>query len=115
MKIRAIPAHAQKPVEMPGARDAKIRMLIGPEDGARNFHMRQFEIAPGGCTPHHQHEYEHEIVVLAGRGTARTPEGDRPFQAGDVIFVPPDESHQFLNSGGEPCQFICLIPAPRPT
>jgi quercetin dioxygenase-like cupin family protein len=115
MKIRAIATHAQKPVEMPGAQGAKIRLLIGPDEGATNFHMRQFEIAPGGCTPHHQHDYEHEIVVLAGRGTARTPEGDRPFQAGDVIFVPPGELHQFVNSGGEPCQFICLIPAPRQT
>jgi quercetin dioxygenase-like cupin family protein len=53
MKIRAIRAHAQKPVEMPGAQGAKIRLLIGPEEGATSFHMRQFEIAPGGCTPHH--------------------------------------------------------------
>lgn len=98
---------------MPGARGARMRMLIGPEDGAGRFHMRHFEVEPGGCTPHHQHDYEHEILVLEGSGMAVHATGERPFKAGDVIFVPPNEIHQFRNTGTEPCEFICLIPAPE--
>lgn len=113
MKIRSIAGHEQKEVTMEGARGAKMRILVGPEDGARNFHMRHFEVRAGGCTPHHQHDYEHEILVLKGRGTARSIEGDRPFKAGDVIFVPANEPHQFQNTGSGPCEFICLIPAPQ--
>ena len=113
MKIAALESIRQTPVEMPGATGARMRMLVGPQDGASNFHMRQFEIEPGGYTPHHQHDYEHEILILAGEGVARSGAGDRPFRAGDVIFVPPNEMHQFRNTGRDPLKFICLIPAPK--
>jgi len=112
MKVQAIHTHEQKPVAMDGASGAKMRMLIGPAENARNFHMRHFEVAPGGHTPHHQHDYEHEIVVLRGEGIARSEQGERQFSAGDVIWVPANEMHQFRNTGSGPLEFICLIPAP---
>ncbi len=112
MKILPIKAHRQEIVMMEGAKGARMRMLIGSADGADNFHMRHFEVEPGGCTPHHQHDFEHEILVLRGEGTARTSNGMRPIKAGDVIYVPPNEMHQFCNSSNEPIEFICLIPAP---
>jgi len=112
MKIRGLKAHRQEPVVLDGAKGARIRILIGPEDGAGNFHMRHFEVEPGGCTPRHQHDYEHEVLVLKGTGMAGTPDGDRPFKEGDVIFVPANEVHQFCNTSQEVCEFICLIPAP---
>ena len=112
MKIAPIKAHRQEPVAVNGARGARMRILIGPEDAAPNFFMRHFEVEPGGCTPHHQHDYEHEILVLKGAGTARTPAGDRPFKSGDIIYVPANEVHQFCNTSTENCEFICLIPRP---
>ncbi len=113
MKVQSIESHQQNKVEMEGAEGAKMRMLIGPDDGAGNFHMRQFEVAPGGHTPHHNHDYEHEIIVLEGQGIAKSEQGDRTFKAGDVIFVPAGEMHQFQNTGADPLKFICLIPAPQ--
>jgi len=113
VKIQDITSHEQAPVTMDGAKDARIRILIGPNENAPNFHMRHFEIGPGGHTPLHAHDYEHEVLVLKGRGTARTVEGDRPFKAGDVIYVPAGERHQFANTSHAPCEFICLIPAPK--
>jgi quercetin dioxygenase-like cupin family protein len=112
LKIAPIKAHRQEPVTANGARGARMRMLIGPDERAPNFFMRHFEVEPGGCTPHHQHDYEHEILVLRGSGTARTPTGDRPFHTGDIIYVPANEMHQFCNTSDEPCEFICLIPRP---
>jgi quercetin dioxygenase-like cupin family protein len=113
MKVQGLEGHAQKKVTMPGASGAKMRMLVGPEDGAANFHMRHFEVAPGGYTPHHQHDYEHEILILKGAGIAKSCDGERAFKSGDVIFVPANEMHQFINPGDQPLEFICLIPAPR--
>ncbi|MCH7703407.1 MAG: cupin domain-containing protein, partial [Planctomycetes bacterium] len=40
-------------------------------------------------------------------------QGDRPFGAGDVIFVPANEMHQFVNTDDTSCEFICLIPVPE--
>lgn len=113
MNVTSMESIEQTPVRMEGASGAKMRMLVGPRDGAANFHMRQFEVEPGGFTPHHQHDYEHEILVLAGTGAARSEAGERTLKAGDVIWVPPNEMHQFRNTGAEPFKFICLIPAPR--
>lgn len=113
MKVTPLVEHPQRDPGLPGCQDVKMRMLVGPDDGARVFHMRHFEVAPGGWTPHHQHNYEHEVLVLGGRGTLRGDDRDRPLQAGDVVWIPPNEMHQFVNSGAEPLQFICLIPAPQ--
>ena len=113
MKVRAIADHPQREVDMPGATLVKMRMLVGPEGGAPNFHMRHFEVAPGGHTPHHQHDYEHEILVLRGRGVAVSEQGEWPIGPGDVIYVAPNEVHQFRNTADEPLEFSCLIPAPR--
>lgn len=113
MELYAITSQPQHEVSMEGAARVKMRMLIGPEQAAPTFHMRHFEIAPGGHTPHHQHDYEHEVLILKGAGTVRSEDGDRPFKPGEVIYVPPDEKHQFINGGQDACEFICLIPAPK--
>ena len=113
MKVQSLESHEQAAVTMAGAEGARMRMLVGPADGAKNFHMRHFEVEAGGFTPHHQHDYEHEILVLKGQGTAKSALGDRPFKSGDVIFVPANEMHQFMNTGPSSLEFICLIPAPQ--
>ena len=113
MKVQPIADHEQTDVQMEGAAGVKMRTLIGPQEEAQNFHMRHFEIAPGGHTPHHQHDYEHEVLVLLGSGVLKSAQDEQKFHAGDVIFVPPNEKHQFLNTYDSPCTFICLIPAPR--
>lgn len=113
MKVEPIGHHEQMDVDMEGATGVRMRMLVGSKDGAPNFHMRHFEVEPGGHSPHHRHDYEHEILILKGTGVAKSEQGDRPFQAGDVIFVPANEKHQFQNAGDDALEFICLIPAPE--
>lgn len=113
MKVKAVAEHSQHPVTMSGAAGAQMRMLVGPDEDARNFHMRHFEVEPGGYTPHHKHDYEHEILILKGEGVAQSEQGEKRICAGDVIWVPPNEMHQFRNTGKSPLEFICLIPAPQ--
>ncbi len=100
------------PVDMEGAVGCQIRCLIGEPDGAPSFSMRQFEVAPGGHTPKHTHAYEHEVFVLEGNGVALEGNVEHPLSPGSVIFVKPNELHQFRNAGSGPFKFICLIPHP---
>jgi quercetin dioxygenase-like cupin family protein len=88
----------------------KIRWLIDANTGAPHFAMRHFEIAPGGNTPLHTHGWEHEVFILGGSGVVAHADGDTPFAAGDVIFMPGDEEHQFRNTGSEPVTMLCLVP-----
>ena len=110
MKVQHYTETDMQPVEMPGARGCHVRWLIGKQDGAPTFAMRQFEVEPGGHSPRHSHPYEHEVFVLEGRGEVWENETPRPIQAGDIVFVRPDEIHQFRNTGQAPLKFLCLIP-----
>lgn len=100
----------QVPVDMPGSQGCKVRWLVGQPDGAPNFAMRQFEVAAGGHTPRHSHPYEHEIFVLEGEGVAVEGTTERRMRAGDVLYVAPDEIHQFRNTSGATLKFLCLVP-----
>jgi quercetin dioxygenase-like cupin family protein len=104
-----IPAEA---VMTEGSSGCRIRCLIGPNDGAPSFTMRQFEVAAGGNTPKHQHGYEHEVFILEGQGVALDSRGEHPLRAGTAIYVAPNEIHQFRNTGAGPLKFLCLIPHP---
>jgi len=93
-----------------GVKDTKLRWLISKKDGAENFAMRLFEIEPGGNTPLHQHDWEHEVFVVEGKGEARDKENRKPFKKGDIFFIPSMEWHQFVNTSDETLKFLCLIP-----
>lgn len=109
MKVCHYTAVAAQEVEE-GAEGVKIRWLITGEDGAPNFAMRHFEIAPGGHTPHHAHAWEHEVFILTGRGKVVGPDGETPLEAGTVVLVPGSEEHHFETVGQEPMTLLCLVP-----
>ena len=110
MKVSPSQEVPSQPVEMEGASGCSVRWLVGEPDGAPNFAMRQFEVAAGGFTPRHSHPYEHEVYVLAGEGVVFEGNRQHTIRAGDVVFVAPDEVHQFRNTGEQPLRFLCMIP-----
>lgn len=93
-----------------GARGVSIRWVISKDDDAKNFYMRVFDVQPGGHTPYHQHDWEHEVFILDGEAEVVTEEGPRKAPAGTVVFAKPKEMHQFRNAGNGLMRFICLIP-----
>lgn len=111
MKVVNFQKVKEEPVKDPAAKDVFIRLLVGGDDGAKKFHMRRFRLRPGGHTPHHAHDWEHEIFVLAGKGELVLQSGNRPLGPGDVAFVDPNLLHQFRAAGDADFEFLCLIPA----
>ena len=93
-----------------GAKDTTIRWVITDKDGAKNFAMRIITINPGGHTPYHQHDWEHEILVMEGNGVLKSEKSGEPFKPGDVIFIKPGEMHQMRNEGKKVIRVTCLIP-----
>ncbi len=87
------------------------RVVIGKSDGARNFCMRVFTVAPGGFTPLHSHDWEHEVFVHGGKGRVFQDGEWVEVTSGSVIFVPGGDEHQFKNEGDEDFVFACLIPS----
>ncbi len=99
-----------QPMRVEGAAKVSMRLLIGRDHGAPTFAMRQFTVEPGGHTPLHRHNYEHEVMIVAGKGVVRGGETLREVRGGDVVFMPANEMHQFRNTGDQPLVFICLVP-----
>jgi quercetin dioxygenase-like cupin family protein len=91
------------------------QVLIGPAEGARRFAVRYFELAPGSASTLDPHHHDHGVLVLRGEGVVRLGNEDRPIGVGDVVYVSPDEVHQFANTGSEPLGFLCVIPPKMPT
>ena len=110
MKIRKTMEIEPQAVEADGASGAQIRWVISRADGAPNFAMRIFDIQPGGHTPGHSHDWEHEIYVIEGEITGIDGDGEHALVAGDAVFVPGGEHHQFRNDGGAVARMMCLVP-----
>jgi quercetin dioxygenase-like cupin family protein len=110
MKVLHYEEVEQQPVHREDASGCQVRWLLGERDGAPNFALRQFEVAPGGYTPRHSHPYEHEVFVLEGQGVVVEGDREHAFGPGTVMLVKPDELHQFRNTGDRPLKFLCLIP-----
>ncbi len=87
------------------------RVVIGKDDGAPNFCMRMFTLAPGGFTPRHSHDWEHEILIHDGNGKVFKDGEWVAIERGSVIFIPGGDEHQFKNDSDSDLVFACLIPS----
>jgi quercetin dioxygenase-like cupin family protein len=110
--IRNVNSTPTKPVEMQGVKGVRMAIMAGREDGVPNFAMRHFQVEPNGHAPHHSHDYEHEVYVVEGGGTVLLEGKEHPIKAGDVVYVPADEEHQF-RAGDKGMRFLCLVPVSR--
>ena len=95
-----------------GREGVRIRWAIGRNVGAPHFVARIIELDPGAATGYHTHAWEHEVVVLEGRGTVRDANGIAALEPGVCVYVEPGEEHEFANTGESILRFVCVIPYP---
>ncbi len=110
MFVRRADELAGRAMEMDGADGVTMRIMVGRDDGAPNFAMRHFTVIPGGHTPRHKHDYEHEVVVVEGAGRVESDGRHREVRPGDVVYIPPNTLRQFVNESEAPFKFLCLVP-----
>lgn len=111
VKLQKVSDISLKSVDISGAKNTSIRVLISKADGAENFAMRLFEIAPNGNTPLHSHPHEHEVFILEGSGVFVCDGREYEIMPEKFIFVPGNIEHQFKNTGESVLRFLCLVPA----
>ncbi len=98
-----------EPTEVEGL---TVRWGINKDQGANNFSMRLLELAPLKSTPMHQHDSEHEIFVLVGRGEVVTEDDAYPIREGSIIYIAPNEIHKFNNTGADILRFVDAVMFP---
>jgi uncharacterized cupin superfamily protein len=68
-----------------------------------------YELDPGNFVVYHfHHAWEELLVVLRGRPTLRTPDGDRQLAEGDAVYFPLGRSgaHGIKNETDEPVRIL---------
>ncbi len=98
-------------VEMEGAENVSKKVPIGQKEGWNGYTMRTFTIGPGGHSPKHSHDWEHEVFILEGEGKIVGDSMTLPLCAGDAGFVPCGENHYFENTGEQTMKMLCIIPS----
>jgi len=72
--------------------------------------MSLYELLPGQtqCPYHFHHGADELILVLRGRPTLRTSDGERELEPGDVVHFPKGSAgaHQVVNRTGEPGRYV---------
>ncbi|MEW5746751.1 MAG: cupin domain-containing protein [Nitrospirota bacterium] len=89
------------------------KVLVGNKGEATKFHLRYFEIAPGGYSSLEQHRHAHVVIGVRGKGKVRM--GKRLYAIGhlDTVYIGPDTVHQLTNPYDEPFGFFCIVDARR--
>ena len=94
------------------------RARIGYELGSELVGCSLWEVPPGEAAyPYHFHYSDEELViVLAGRPTLRTPEGERELDEGEAVHFPLGESgaHQLINRSDSTVRFLSMSSHGRP-
>lgn len=78
---------------------------VAPLVGGEQLGLSVYELPPGNsvCPYHYEPGIEEWLLVLVGRPTLRTPEGEQELEPWDLAFFPSDESgaHKVTNSTDE--------------
>jgi quercetin dioxygenase-like cupin family protein len=90
-------------------KDTTIQVLISSQEGP-NFALRKFSMLPGGGMPRHTNEVEHEQYVLRGEAVITIGSETYHVKTGDAVFIPAGAIHSYENTGGEPFEFLCIVP-----
>ena len=92
--------------ELPGLRGQRV----GAAAGAEKLGATVYELDPGGrVSPLHVHHANEEmLIVLSGRPTLRTADGERELAPGKVVAFPAGRrgAHQVLNRSGEAARVL---------
>ena len=91
---------------------------VGGRIGAELIGGSMYEVEPGDrLWPYHTHHANEEwVVVLRGRPTLRTPDGEHALQEGDVVAFPRGKAgaHQISNPTDEPIRVLMLSTLIKP-
>jgi quercetin dioxygenase-like cupin family protein len=89
------------------------RVLIGDRGESTKFHVRYFEISPGGASSLEKHRHEHVVICVKGEGFVRTGKVKRKMGFMDTLYICPDTIHQLTNPFEIPFGFFCIVNARR--
>ncbi len=93
--------------------DIVRRVIVGNKGETARFHLRYFEISPGGYSSLEKHKHEHAVICVRGKGKVLTGKKINTLNFLDTLYIAPDAPHQLRNPFDEPFGFFCIVNAKR--
>ncbi|MEM2123442.1 MAG: cupin domain-containing protein [Candidatus Bathyarchaeia archaeon] len=90
-----------------------LRHTLAASQADIKFHLRYFEIEPGGYTTFERHNHAHVVIGKRGVGIAIAGEEIYTLREDDILIIKGGAPHQLLNREGEPFGFYCIVDADR--
>ncbi len=90
---------------------------VGAQAGGKALAVKVFEIPSGESLCPYHYEYEEEwLLVFGGEVVLRTPDGETPLEAGDLVcFQPgPEGAHKLTNTSASGARVMMFSSAREP-
>ncbi|HET8562853.1 MAG TPA: cupin domain-containing protein [Candidatus Binatia bacterium] len=98
------------PIEQTRQGHLQFYISLWTEVAARALDLMAMEIAPQEHTGKHRHIFEEMIFVQEGKGYDVHEQTKYPWEAGDIICIPPMTAHQHFNDGNAPARLVSTWP-----
>ncbi|HSI96926.1 MAG TPA: cupin domain-containing protein, partial [Gaiellaceae bacterium] len=100
----------------PGGGYAVGGTVIGKRLAMKELGVTLYVLPPGNAqAPYHWHHVTEELLlVLGGRPTLRSPDGERQLDPGDMVAFPhgPEGAHKIVNGTSEPARYLIFSTKP---
>jgi quercetin dioxygenase-like cupin family protein len=87
-------------------------ILLTGRDTAGRYSLIDMHVPPGGGPPPHRHDFEESFTILEGEIEATFRGQKTTVRAGQVINIPANAPHQFVNKSDHAARLLCLCSPP---
>lgn len=89
------------------------REFVGDDNGEVGVSLLFIDAPPSRGPGLHRHAYEEIFILQEGQATFTAGDEQREARAGEIVVVPPDTPHRFVNTGDGPLRLISIHPSSR--
>ena len=93
--------------------DSLTREFVGDQHGGAGVCLIFVEAGPGDGPALHRHPYEEIFVVQEGESLFVAGDEERAVGAGEIVVVPANVPHRFVNTGSGTLRQIDIHVSPR--
>ena len=93
--------------------DTIAREFVGADHGGIGICVLLVEAEPGTGPALHRHPYPELLIVQQGRAQASVGDEEGEVGAGDIVVVPANAPHRFVNIGSETLRQVDIHVSPQ--
>jgi mannose-6-phosphate isomerase-like protein (cupin superfamily) len=87
--------------------------FVGADHGAVGVSLLFVEAPPGRGPSLHRHTYHELFLVEEGDAVFNAGDEEREVHGGEIVVVPPDTPHKFVNAGDAPLRMVSIHLSPE--